>query len=277
MSAPFISDPVTDPINIDPGVAYAYVIPVEGATSLGFEPVADLTITLAGNTLSVTYSGPTFIGDASLVIPVKIFASNVEGTAEQTLNFQIQQGPDIPVIISDASADINFPDGMPGYLSVDDQIVFRPNPDWTGRDADLEFNTAGSAINPGTWVIKSIVSDNMTVSWPTSSDTAHTVALTPSFPSSHYFARPVTSYPRIWPKITSAAYLTKLPGESISYAITDDSSADGYAVRGLPQLMRLETDTITGYAPDVPGLYPIIIEARKGSAVSFRYLLLRVH
>jgi hypothetical protein len=87
MSAPVIAAAI-DPVDIDPGVAYTYVIPVTGETSMGYTPDANFTIAIAGRVLTVTYIGLAFAADTNL--SVSFFASNADGTTTQTLTFRIK-------------------------------------------------------------------------------------------------------------------------------------------------------------------------------------------
>jgi hypothetical protein len=82
---------------------------------------------------------------------------------------------------------------------------------------------------------------------------------------------------REFPKITSASNVAVAVGGAVSYTLTDDSSADGYFARQLPDGLTISSGVIAGTAPLVAGLYPIILEAYKGANVSFRYLLLQAY
>jgi hypothetical protein len=84
------------------------------------------------------------------------------------------------------------------------------------------------------------------------------------------------TYPRAYPVITSAHFLTVTPREAVAYAITEDVAPDLYQVKGLPVELRLVDDDIVGVAPD-SGTYAITIMARLGIVDSLRQLVLIVH
>jgi hypothetical protein len=118
MSLPLIAIPTSDPIKIDAGAFYYYVIPHEGATSATIDTDADFF-------LGLTFGSPAILQlkYKSAVPTTPVFKSlvvhftNDEGTTSQTLNFKVGDNSTrrIPNIISVPSSkvapsgDVNFP------------------------------------------------------------------------------------------------------------------------------------------------------------------------
>lgn len=350
MSVPVLEAAVTDdPINIDPGVAYDYVIPVRGETSIGYTPDANFTIVLAGRVLTVTYIGPFTDAEQFTTFPITFFVSNDEGTEEQTLNFRVAPytfaGRSVTRSVSatSGSANIAFGSTIDDQLRVGDVVylnqvsgsggtfddVTRYVVSVSGSNFQVSATVGGSAITAGAtlnyFLIIGVQVAGDPVMWvgDTSSlvvnepivlangsavvDGQFTVfTADPSYvkeivdgyhikisstpggsaitPTANYFAAIFTSlvdmllyvrtYPRAFPVIDSDPTYSIERGGTVSYTITDDLTADEYFARGMPVDLTLNTGTgaITGTAPAAEGYYPVILEARKGVNISFRYL-----
>jgi hypothetical protein len=158
---PTIAPRPADPIDIDPGVSFKWVIAAKNATSVGFVPNANFTITQSGKTLSITCKGA--VGAIAQTFALSVFASNSEGTVYQKLNFRIPArklavNPVFQVAVNSSAADIFFNTAEvhgPGNL-VGDQFAV----DWNVLfDAGVKGSggsPAGANLSSKIFFIKSV-------------------------------------------------------------------------------------------------------------------------
>lgn len=90
---PIVSDPPSDPIEIDPGVAYRYVIPVQGANSVDFmSSVLDVVHNGSDRFLDVTFNGVQT--SAAQIFPLTILCSTDDGEVKHVVNFRVPRAAD---------------------------------------------------------------------------------------------------------------------------------------------------------------------------------------